>query len=108
MKKLFLFSLVVIISSFSIIANADEMKILNIVPKNNVYFVTFDYTNDTDETYETLKVKCDALDDSENVINSKEREFSGPIKPGFKVTFKISIESLGKKVDSAYCSSNSE
>ena len=108
MKTIFIICSAVIISLLSIIANADEMKILNIVPKNNVYFVTVDYTNVTEETYQTLRVKCDALDKSENVINSRERQFSGPIKPGFKVTFKISIESLGQKVDSAYCSSNSE
>lgn len=107
MKKVFIYCLAVIISSFSIIANA-EMEILNIIQKDNLYFVTVDYTNNTGETYETFTVKCDVLDKSENVINSSKREFSGPIKPGFKVTFKIPIESLGKKVDSAYCSSKYE
>lgn len=96
------FCIAVILISFSAIANAD-MVILNIVPKNSSHFVTVDYTNDTDEIYETLRIKCDALDKDENIINSKELKFSGPIKPGDKVAFKTLIESLGKTVDSIYC-----
>lgn len=86
------------------------LVISNMYPKNDFIYVLVEYENDTDQTYETMTIKCEALDRNDKVIGSNQQSISLTkpelIKPGFKTSKRIAIQISDQKVHSVSCNSN--
>jgi hypothetical protein len=84
-----------------------KLEIHNMINEHGYLNVIVLYTNDTDDTYKAVRIKCTALNSNGKIINFNKRSFYdheyGPIKPGFSDSLKIPIEVKDKVVDSASC-----
>lgn len=109
MKNL-LYVMVLMISVFGPVTVYAGLAINNMYEKNDYFYVVVEYENDTDQTYKTITIKCDALDRNDEVIGSNQKSISPPreglIKPGFKSSTRIPIQVSDQKIHSVSCNSN--
>jgi hypothetical protein len=88
------------------------LKIHNMTQVQNKFYISLEYENDTDNSYNEVTIKCEALDSSDKVINHSEKSFipgeNNQIAPGFKWSVKLPIDVNDKKVKSASCNSDSK